>query len=386
MACPILIIALTVAFMPDSPRWLMVNNRRTEAVEVLAKVRGDVSIDDPSLAAEIEQLEAIIEASHHKRNDIWNIAIGRYSGRLHLGRRAWMGFWLQQIQQWTGILAIATWAGTLFKLAGFDDDKSAWLSGLVNTTGIIGTAAAALVVDRLGRVNSLMVSFVTQGISLFMVAAFMRTSELSTGDRSSAYGIACAVMVFIFLFVFTMFNIVPCWIYSTEIWPQEIRAKGYAFTVLGWYVLPNPHTPGLANLKLTRYSRAIGCGVTTFVIPIMLSRLGWASFLVFGCFNIIAMPIIWYIYPEVAGRTLEEVNLLFTADSLLASANMKEYHRLLDEAGGNVAVAERRLFDSVDAEFAEKDVRAGIVSRAEEGKTNMSNGVEVVMHEDKKAM
>lgn len=241
MACPILIIALTVAFMPDSPRWLMVNDRRTEAIEVLAKVRGDVSIDDPSLTAEIAELEAIIEASHHKRNDAWNIALGLYSGRLHLGRRAWMGFWLQQIQQWTGILAIATWAGTLFKLAGFDDEKSAWLSGLVNTTGIIGTAAAALVIDRLGRINSLMLSFVTQGISLFMVAAFMRTSELSTGDKSAAYGIACAVMVFIFLFVFTMFNIVPCWIYSTEIWPQEIRAKGYAFTVLGWYVPPTPH-------------------------------------------------------------------------------------------------------------------------------------------------
>lgn len=109
----------------------------------------------------------------------------------------------------------------------------------------------------------------------------------------------------------------------------------------------------------------------------MLSRLGWASFLVFGCFNIIAMPIIWYIYPEVAGRTLEEVNLLFTADSLLASTNMKEYHRLLDEAGGNVAVADRRLLDSVNAEFADVDA-GGRVAQAEEGK--------VVTHEEEKVM
>lgn len=119
----------------------------------------------------------------------------------------------------------------------------------------------------------------------------------------------------------------------------------------------------------------------------MLSRLGWASFLVFGCFNIVAMPVIWFIYPEVAGRSLEEVNLLFTADSLLASANMKEYRRLLDEAGGNVAVAERRLLDSVDAEFAETDARAGIVARAEEGKMNRSaNDVEVVTHEGEKTV
>jgi hypothetical protein len=114
----------------------------------------------------------------------------------------------------------------------------------------------------------------------------------------------------------------------------------------------------------------------------MLSRLGWASFLVFGCFNIVAMPIIWFIYPEVAGRTLEEVNLLFTADSLLVSANMKEYHRMLDEAGGNTAVAERRLFDDVDAKFAEIDAGAGIIAHAEEGKS--TNDVEVVTHEAEK--
>lgn len=98
------------------------------------------------MLAEIEQLEAVVEVSYHKRNNFWNLAVGRHSGRLHLGRRVWMGFALQQIQQWTGILAIATWAGTLFALAGFDSYKSAWLAGLVNSFGIIGTAAAVSII------------------------------------------------------------------------------------------------------------------------------------------------------------------------------------------------------------------------------------------------
>lgn len=117
----------------------------------------------------------------------------------------------------------------------------------------------------------------------------------------------------------------------------------------------------------------------------MLSRLGWASFLVFGCFNIIAIPVIWFIYPEVSGRTLEEVNLLFTADSLLASANMKEYHRMLDEAGGNVAVAERRLLDSVDGEFPEVNAGRGVLTQVDEEKgTRSDTGVEVATHEGEK--
>ena len=124
-----------------------------------------------------------------------------------------------------------------------------------------------------------------------------------------------------------MFNIVPSWIYGTEIWPQEIRAKGYSFTIFGW---------------------AAGCGMTQFVIPIMLNRLGWGTFVFFGAMNIVALPIVYLFYPEVAKRSLEEIDLLFTSDSLLVRKNMVEYHRRMDEAGGNVAVAARRLLAEVD--------------------------------------
>lgn len=124
-----------------------------------------------------------------------------------------------------------------------------------------------------------------------------------------------------------MFNIIPCWIYGTEIWPQEIRAKGYSFTIFGW---------------------ACGCGMTQFVIPVMLQKLGWATYIFFGAMNVVAMPLIWFFFPEVSQKSLEEINLLFTSNSLLVSENMKEYHRRLDEANGDVAVASRVLIHEVD--------------------------------------
>jgi len=124
-----------------------------------------------------------------------------------------------------------------------------------------------------------------------------------------------------------MFNIIPCWIYGTEIWPQEIRAKGYSFTIFGW---------------------ACGCGMTQFVIPIMLQRLGWATYIFFGAMNVVAMPLVWFFFPEVSKKSLEEINLLFTSNSLLVSKNMEEYERRLAEAGGDVAIASRQLLDEVD--------------------------------------
>lgn len=333
MCVPVLINAATVWFLPESPRWLMANGKRDEAVEILCKVRGDLQKDDPAIREELQQLEAIVAASHHRRNSILNLFLGgRYSGKLHLGRRAVLGLALQQIQQWTGIIAVVTWSSRLFALAGYSEYKSLWMAGLINTLGIPATAAAGFVIDRIGRRSSLLVSFVIQAICHFVVGPLIKTAEdnaTTSPALSQSLGTAAAAFVFIYLWFFCMFNLVPCWLYGTEIWPQEVRAKGYSFTILGW---------------------AIGCGMTTLVIPIMLDSLGWYTFVFFGVMNFVAIPLIYFFYVETAGRSLEEVNLLFTSDSQFVKANMKEYERRLAEAGGNVAVAEKKLIYEVDGE------------------------------------
>lgn len=138
-----LILICVVYFLPDSPRWLRANGRREEAIQILAKLRGDLAYDNPSLVAEVEQLDAVVEASHHKRNRLHNLAIGRYSGRLHLGRRVCLSILLQQLELWTGIMAITSYSAKLMEQAGFSAGKAAWLAGLCNTLGgVLGTAAA----------------------------------------------------------------------------------------------------------------------------------------------------------------------------------------------------------------------------------------------------
>ena len=331
MCVPIFINAVTVMFLPESPRWLMAHDRRDEAVEILCKVRGDLQPTDPSIQGELEHLHAIVLASKHPRNSYVNLFLGgRHSGVLHLGRRAILGFALQQIQQWSGIIAIVTWSSRLFSLAGFDDFKSLWLAGLVNTLGIFGTAAAGLVIDRIGRRMSLLVSFVIQGIALFIVAGLIKSSEHyadSDPGKSESLGQGAASFVFVYLWFFCMFNIVPTWLYGTEIWPQDVRAKGYSFTVLGW---------------------AIGCGMTTFLIPIMLSHIGWYTFIFFAIMNAVVLPLIYFFYVEPAGHSLEDVNLLFTSDSPFVRDNVREYERRVAAAGGNTAVAARTLMEEVD--------------------------------------
>jgi hypothetical protein len=72
---------------------------------------------------------------------------------------------------------------------------------------------------------------------MFLTGAFLKVakdSNESDPSRAQKFGVASASMLFVFLWCFTMFVIVPCFLYPTEIWPQEVRAQGYAFTVFGW--------------------------------------------------------------------------------------------------------------------------------------------------------
>jgi hypothetical protein len=323
---PILILLITVWFLPESPRWLMSQGRRDEAVEILAKIRGDVPLTDPALKEELEQLDAVVVSAHHKRYSFFNVTFGRYSGKLHLGRRVALAIGIMMMMEWTGILAITVYANTLFQTAGFSVEKSMWLSGLCNTFGIIGTVASIFTVDRFGRRISLYFGFAIQGAVLFLSAGLGRLGELNP-DNAAAYGAAAAAMVFIYTFFFAQTVLMIAFIYPTEIWPQEIRAFGNSYGVFGW---------------------AVGCGVTTLVIPSMFSTLQWKTLMVFAVFNFASLPLVYFFFPETRGRSLEEINLLFAAESPLVAANEKEFAARLAAAGGSVAVAERRMMEEVD--------------------------------------
>jgi sugar porter (SP) family MFS transporter len=335
LACvcsPSVVLVLAVWFVPESPRWLVGHGDEKQARDILSKLRGDLPLDHAEINEEMAQLVASVELANLPRNRLYNIMLGgRYSGALHLGRRAVMACAVLLMMMYTGTMAVATYSSALFAASGASPTKIGWMSGLIQTFGFLGTLTASLIVDRFGRRRTFYAGLIIQLIMLFLSGTFAKYANERSGTSSGQiFGTAAAAMVYIYHFSFCSTTLVVCWVYPTEIWPQEIRAKGNAFGVLGW---------------------ALGGGSTTLAIPTMFEKLGWETLIIFACFNAACLPLVYLFMPETANRSLEEINLLFSLDDPIVSKNEAAYRQIVADAGGNVAVAERTLLDRVNSRY-----------------------------------
>ncbi|EMR63583.1 putative mfs monosaccharide protein [Eutypa lata UCREL1] len=297
---PLLVLLACVWFFPESPRWLVKVGRDEEARYILQRLRGSSGPDAARAEAEYQDIRQIValETKESQKNSYIHMLFGVGSGKLHTGRRVQLVIWLQILQEWVGIAGVTIYAPTIFRIAGFDTVKSQWISGLNNIFYMFATLICVYTLDRIGRRWTLYWGAAGQGIAMFLAGAFSRLGKQArdNGDASLAesYGAAAASFVFIFTSVFGATWLTVPWLYPAEIFPLQVRAKGNAWGVFGW---------------------SIGNGWLTLLCPVMFNAIGENTLHIFGACNVVAIPIVWALYPESNQRTLEEMDLLFAADT-----------------------------------------------------------------------
>ncbi|GAB1197822.1 hypothetical protein APSETT444_007125 [Aspergillus pseudonomiae] len=281
--------------------WLVKVGREEEARYILGRLRGTGPEDGNKAEAEFRDIcnVAELERSQKYSTSYFSMITGRGSGNLHIGRRVQLVVWLQIMQEWVGIAGVTVYAPVIFRMAGFDTEKSQWVSGLNNVFYMFSTLVCVFTLDRIGRRWTLYWGSVGQGIAMFLAGGFSYLCKQANaaGDtgKASSYGAAAASMVFIFTSVFGATWLTVPWLYPAEIFPLAVRAKGNAWGVVGW---------------------SIGNGWLTLLCPIMFSSIGEKTLYIFGIANVITIPMVWALYPESNQRTLEQIDLLFAANSL----------------------------------------------------------------------
>jgi len=314
---PLLILLAIVWFFPESPRWLVKAGRDEEARYILRRLRGSSTEEDATRAErEYQDIRNIseLEKRESTKNTYVHMLFGIGSGELHTGRRVQLVVWLQIFQEWVGIAGVTVYAPTIFRIAGFDTDKSQWISGLNNIFYMFATLVCVFTLDRIGRRWTLYWGAIGQGIAMFLAGAFSRLGQdaRNIGDTSKAdsYGAAAASFVFVFTSVFGATWLTVPWLYPAEIFPLQVRAKGNAWGVVGW---------------------SIGNGWLTLLCPVMFNAIGENTLHIFGAANFLSLVVVWALYPESNQRTLEEMDLLFASPSPWAWEAEKTFARLKEE-------------------------------------------------------
>ncbi|OCF45048.1 hypothetical protein I317_01099 [Kwoniella heveanensis CBS 569] len=303
------------SLFPESPRWLAKVGREDDARQVLAVLRteeGDTN--DEKVNEEMYSIMEVVDVERkmESSNNYTAMIFGSRKkddgcNKLHLPRRTWLVIGLQIWQELTGIGVVTVYAPTVFQSASYTSYKADWLSGVNNIFYMFSVLVAVFTLDRVGRRVTLYWGAIIMAISLALCTVGARFAVRTTGSEQAAWGAVVASFTFIYTSTFGASWLTVPWLYPTEIFPLFVRAKGGAVSVLGW---------------------SIGNGVVTEITPFLFNAIGEWTFLLFCLLNVLALPYIYFLYPETAGKSLESMDVLFAQDSIFVHRQAKALAQL----------------------------------------------------------
>lgn len=281
---PSLILLIGVAFMPESPRWLLEHRSEKAARDVMKLTFKESEIDKE--IADMKEINAISEST-------WNVLKSPW-----LRPTLIIGSVFALLQQIIGINAIIYYAPTIFSKAGLGNATSILGTVGIGTVNVLITIVAIMIIDKIDRKRLLVIGNIGMVASLLIMAILVWT----IGIQSSAWIMVACLTLFIIFFGFTWGPVL--WVMLPELFPM--RARGAA--------------TGIAALVLS-----IGSLLVAQLFPILTDVLSVEQvFLIFAAIGVCALIFVIKYLPETRGRSLEEIEADLRSRTNATDVNVKE--------------------------------------------------------------
>ncbi len=274
---------LLIGFMlivPETPRFLVLKDRNTEALALLKRLLGDAKAAEKTHA---EIKETLVEHTRPLLSYGWMVIL--------------VGIALSIFQQLVGINAVLYFAPHMFENMGSTPNEafsqSAWFVGVTMT---LFTLVATFTVEKLGRKPLLFWGAVIMAAAMLTLGCLfnwhlVNATGPSGGSGGSSYVAIAAVVVYIIGFSFSWGPIV--WVLLAEIYPNSIKGQAMSIAVAAQWI---------ANFVVSQ----------TFPMMDGSTALnnafnhGFAYWLYGGC-SVLAALFVWKYIPETKGRSLEDM-------------------------------------------------------------------------------
>jgi MFS family permease len=189
----------------------------------------------------------------------------------------------------------------VFGMAGYSGNANLLASSIQYVINVVMTIPALIYVDRWGRRPTLLIGAALMGTWMFANAGILGgqgvvipggvdgvPAESMQLTGAAARGLIACTYLFVASYAPTWGPV--SWIYPPELFPLRLRGKGVA----------------LATSSNWAFNLALG-----LFTPPAFVNIKWKVYLVFGIFNLAMFIHVFFMFPETAGKTLEETENMF---------------------------------------------------------------------------
>lgn len=265
-AVPSALFLVLAFFIPESPRWLALKTRNTEASEVLSRI-GGVEYAKTELAA-----VASVNTADAQQGGL-RMLLSKPMRKVLI-----IGIVVAVFQQWCGTNVIFNYAQEIFQSAGYAVGDVLFNIVITGIANVLFTILAIYTIDKLGRKALMMIGagglcgiYAILGICYYFHVTGMGMVILVVA------AIACYAM-----------TLGPCtWVLLAEIFPNRVRAVAVATSTFALWV-------GSASL--------------TYTFPLLNNALGsYGTFWIYSAVCLAGLLFCIFMLPETKGKSLEEL-------------------------------------------------------------------------------
>lgn len=282
------IVLLGVLWLPESPRWLVAQDRHADAAKVLADYHGEGSEDHPMVKLQLGEMMSQIsaEASDKKwwdYRELWSTRGAR--------RRLVCVIGMACFGQISGNSLTSYYMPVMLENANINGPHTVLALNAINPIlSLFGAVLGARMTDVVGRRPLLLYSIVFCAGCFAIITGTSKAALENSGNKAA--GNASVAFIFIFGIVFS-FGWTPLQsMYIAETLPTATRAKG---TAVG------------------NFASSVASTIIQYSSGPAFEHIGYHFYIVFIFWDLFEAVFMYFFFPETKGRTLEELSEVFDA-------------------------------------------------------------------------
>ncbi len=274
---PAVLFLLLLLFIPESPRYLVAQEKLTEAKGILKRLYGDREGDD-----KLEDIKQSLAGDHKPAlRDL----IDTHKGGLR--KIVWVGFGLAIFQQLVGINVVFYYGAVLWQAVGFSESDALLINVISGAVSIAACVITVAIIDKVGRKPILKYGSIGMTLTLgTMAVAFLNANIDANGALSMGeWGPVALIAANAYVFFFNMSWGPIMWVMLGEMFPNRMRGSGLAVTGLAQWI---------TNFLIT------------ITFPIMLAGIGLgAAYAIYAFFALLSIGFVIAYVHETKGQELE---------------------------------------------------------------------------------